>query len=83
MITLALVLTAVGIPVEGIALILGVDRILDMFRTATNVAGDSAATAFMARLEGDDLKIMSDDQDAGNPDAGFQGRLDGGPTPVN
>lgn len=82
MITLALVLTAVGIPVEGIALILGVDRILDMFRTATNVAGDSTATAFMARLEGEDLRIMSDEEDALNPDAGFEGRLDAGPHPV-
>ncbi len=82
MITLALVLTAVGIPVEGIALILGVDRILDMFRTATNVAGDSTATAFMARLEGEDLRIMSDEEDAANPDAGFEGRLAAGPHPV-
>ena len=82
MITLALVLTAVGIPVEGIALILGVDRILDMFRTATNVAGDSTATALMARLEGDDLRVMTDAEDAMNPDAGFVGRLDKGPHPV-
>jgi proton glutamate symport protein len=82
MITLALVLTAVGIPVEGIALILGVDRILDMFRTATNVAGDSTATALMARLEGEPIRIMTDEEDAANPDAGFVGRLDAGPHPV-
>jgi Na+/H+-dicarboxylate symporter len=83
MITLALVLTAIGIPVEGIALILGVDRILDMFRTATNVAGDSAATAFMARLEGESLRIMSDDEDSNNPNVGFEGRLEGGPHAVS
>lgn len=82
MITLAMVLTAIGVPTEGLALILGVDRLLDMFRTTTNVVGDSAATAFMARLEGEDLRIMSDAEDRQNPNAGFEGRLDGGPHAV-
>lgn len=82
MITLAMVLTAIGVPTEGLALILGVDRLLDMFRTTLNVVGDSAATAFMARLEGDQLRIMTDAEDAANPDKGFEGRLDGGPHPV-
>ena len=54
MITLAMVLTAIGVPTEGLALVLGVDRLLDMFRTSVNVVGDSTACAFMARLEGDD-----------------------------
>ena len=76
MITLAMVLTAIGVPTEGLALILGVDRILDMFRTATNVVGDSTATVLMANLEGEELRIMSDEQDAANPDKGFEGRLD-------
>jgi Na+/H+-dicarboxylate symporter len=82
MITLAMVLTAIGVPTEGLALILGVDRILDMFRTATNVVGDSTAAALMARLEGEDLRIMSDKEDAGNPDKGFEGRLSGGQSSV-
>ena len=82
MITLAMVLTAIGVPTEGLALILGVDRLLDMFRTTLNVVGDSAATAFMARLEGDDLRIMTDAEDAANPAKGFEGRLEGGPHPV-
>ncbi len=82
MITLAMVLTAVGVPTEGLALILGVDRLLDMFRTATNIAGDSAATVFMARLEGEDLSILTDAQDAADPDRGFEGRLDSGAQPV-
>jgi proton glutamate symport protein len=82
MITLAMVLTAIGVPTEGLALILGVDRLLDMFRTATNVVGDSAATVFMARLEGEKLRIMSDDEDAADPDRGFEGRLSHGQTPV-
>jgi len=56
LVTLAMVLTTIGVPSEGLALILGVDRLLDMFRTATNVVGDCSATVFMARLEGNDLK---------------------------
>jgi Na+/H+-dicarboxylate symporter len=75
MVTLAMVLTAIGVPAEGIALVIGVDRILDMFRTATNIVGDSAVTAFMARLEGEKLSIMTDSQDAANPDKGFEGRI--------
>ncbi|MFQ5817450.1 MAG: dicarboxylate/amino acid:cation symporter [Terriglobia bacterium] len=54
-ITLILVLQSVGIPIEGIALILGVDRILDMCRTAVNVMGDLTAAAFIARTEGEQL----------------------------
>jgi len=82
MITLAMVLTAIGVPTEGLALILGVDRILDMFRTATNVVGDSTATILMARLEGENLRIMSDSEDAESPDKGFEGRLDHGQASV-
>jgi len=82
MITLAMVLTAIGVPTEGLALILGVDRILDMFRTATNVVGDSTATVLMARLEGEDLRIMSDKEDATNPAKGFEGRLEHGQSAV-
>ena len=81
-ITLAMVLTAIGVPTEGLALILGVDRILDMFRTATNVVGDSTATVLMARLEGEELRIMSDAEDSEHPDKGFAGRLDHGDTAV-
>ncbi len=57
MITLAMVLTAVGVPTEGLALVLGVDRLLDMFRTATNVVGDSTAAVVMARLEDEKLEV--------------------------
>lgn len=53
---LALVLQTVQVPVEGIALILGVDRILDMCRTTLNVIGDLAAATFVARSEGYELK---------------------------
>jgi len=83
MITLAMVLTAIGVPTEGLALILGVDRLLDMFRTATNVVGDSTATVLMARLEGENLRIMTDAEDAANPSKGFEGRLDHSENPVS
>lgn len=45
------VLAMFGVPAEGIAIILGVDRILDMSRTTVNVLGDLSATAFVARSE--------------------------------
>jgi len=50
-IMLVIILEAVGIPGEGIALILGVDRILDMLRTTTNVTGDAAVCAIIAHSE--------------------------------
>jgi Na+/H+-dicarboxylate symporter len=52
LITLALVLQQVGLPVEGIALIIGVDRLLDMMRTAVNVSGDAAIATIVAKSEG-------------------------------
>jgi Na+/H+-dicarboxylate symporter len=50
---LASVLTQVGLPVEGIALILAVDRLLDMARTVVNVSGDAAVTVIVAKAEGE------------------------------
>ncbi|MCG7496639.1 dicarboxylate/amino acid:cation symporter [Vibrio sp. Of7-15] len=52
LIMLAMVLNQVGLPVEGIALIMGVDRLLDMIRTAVNITGDSAVTCIVAKSEG-------------------------------
>jgi DAACS family dicarboxylate/amino acid:cation (Na+ or H+) symporter len=46
------ILTMFGVPAEGIAVVLGVDRLLDMSRTLVNVCGDMSATAFVARSEG-------------------------------
>ncbi len=51
LIMLAMVLNQVGLPVEGIALIMGVDRLLDMMRTAVNVTGDAAITTIIAKSE--------------------------------
>jgi Na+/H+-dicarboxylate symporter len=52
LITLAMVLGQAGLPVEGIGLILGVDRLLDMVRTAVNVTGDAVVTVIVAKSEG-------------------------------
>ena len=63
LIMLAMVLQQVGLPVEGIALIIGVDRLLDMMRTAVNITGDAAATCIIARSEGSlDIGIFEDRQ---------------------
>ncbi|WP_022957689.1 dicarboxylate/amino acid:cation symporter [Spongiibacter tropicus] len=51
---LATIVQGMGVPAEGIALILGVDRILDMSRTAVNVSGDLTACVVMERVLGDD-----------------------------
>lgn len=61
-ITLIIVLNAVGLGQHvqaGIALILGVDRILDMIRTSVNVTGDLTAAAVVARSEGEELSLAS------------------------
>jgi Na+/H+-dicarboxylate symporter len=52
LIMLAMVLQQVGLPVEGIALIIGVDRLLDMLRTAVNVSGDAMVACVIAKSEG-------------------------------
>jgi Na+/H+-dicarboxylate symporter len=51
LIMLTLVLTNIGLPLEGIALIAGIDRILDMFRTSVNVIGDASAAVIVDRKE--------------------------------
>jgi len=52
LVTLAMVLEQAGLPVEGIALIIGIDRLLDMVRTAVNVCGDLVVSAVVASSEG-------------------------------
>jgi Na+/H+-dicarboxylate symporter len=52
LVMLAMVLRQVNLPVEGIGIIIGVDRLLDMVRTAVNVSGDAAVSCVVARSEG-------------------------------
>ncbi len=54
---ITIILSALGLPLEGVGLILAVDRPLDMIRTATNVWSDSIGAAVIARSEGEKLKI--------------------------
>ncbi|MFS0865148.1 dicarboxylate/amino acid:cation symporter [Fredinandcohnia sp. 179-A 10B2 NHS] len=51
LIMLAMVLTSVGLPAEGIALIIGIDRLLDMTRTAVNITGDAACAVYVTESE--------------------------------
>lgn len=55
LIMLTLVLTAVGLPLEGAALVAGIDAVLDMARTSVNVIGDSCVAAVVASTEGEKL----------------------------
>ena len=61
LIMLAMVLQQVGLPVEGIALIIGVDRLLDMTRTAVNVTGDAMVSCIVGKSErAFDAKVFND-----------------------
>ncbi|QLE85917.1 MULTISPECIES: dicarboxylate/amino acid:cation symporter [Shewanella] len=71
LIMLAMVLNQVGLPVEGIALIMGVDRLLDMVRTAVNVTGDSVATVVIAKSEGAFDDTTFNDTQAGKTAGSF------------
>jgi Na+/H+-dicarboxylate symporter len=64
-IMLTMVLTQVGLPVEGIMLIIGVDRLLDMLRTAVNVTGDGMVATLVARGEGAIDMAVFEDPEAG------------------
>jgi|TARA_B110000902_G_scaffold214578_1_gene246622 Na+/H+-dicarboxylate symporter len=65
LIMLSMVFTQVGLPVEGIGLILGVDRLMDMIRTAVNVSGDAVVSSIVAKSEGSLDRGVYDDSMAG------------------
>ncbi|MGP5057356.1 dicarboxylate/amino acid:cation symporter [Psychrobacter celer] len=75
LIMLSMVFAQVGLPIEGIGLILGVDRILDMLRTAVNVGGDAAVTAIVAKSEEKMDVAIYNDPAAGTKDV-FDGHID-------
>ncbi|NLJ61131.1 MAG: dicarboxylate/amino acid:cation symporter, partial [Firmicutes bacterium] len=58
MIMLSMVLEVVGLPLEGILLVAGIDRILDMIRTCMNVTGDAAGAIVIAASEGELTKVV-------------------------
>lgn len=65
LVMLTMVLNQVGLPIEGIALILGVDRLMDMIRTVVNITGDAVVSSIVAKREGKlDMDVFND------PDAG-------------
>jgi Na+/H+-dicarboxylate symporter len=61
MVMLVIVLGAIGVPTEGLALIFGVDRILDMMRTVVNVTGDATVATVVAATEGQ-LRVVSEEE---------------------
>ena len=65
LIMLSMVFVQVGLPVEGIGLILGVDRLLDMVRTSVNVTGDAVVTCVVAKSEDELDLVVFTDADAG------------------
>ena len=65
LIMLSMVFAQVGLPIEGIGLVLGVDRLMDMIRTAVNVSGDATVSCIVAKGEGKLNQAIFDDPDAG------------------
>lgn len=59
LVAIAIILTAVGLPVEAIGVLMVFDRILDMVRTSVNVFGDSCCAVIVARLDGEQTKLAS------------------------
>ncbi|MGM9927171.1 MAG: dicarboxylate/amino acid:cation symporter [Bacillus sp. (in: firmicutes)] len=63
LIMLAMVLSSVGLPVEGIGLILGIDRLLDMARTSLNIMGDAACALFISEQEKEKEMVVVEEED--------------------
>lgn len=61
LVAITVILTAIGLPVEGIGMLLITDRILDMFRTSVNVFSDSCGAVIIGKLEGEE-NILTDNQ---------------------
>jgi Na+/H+-dicarboxylate symporter len=59
LVAIVIILQAVGLPLEAIAIVMATDRILDMMRTAVNVFGDSCGAAVIARSEGEKIYSLT------------------------
>ena len=57
LVAIAIILTAIGLPIEALGVLLVFDRILDMARTSINILGDCTAATIVARLEGEETKV--------------------------
>jgi len=66
LVMMTIILHAVGLPLEGVGIILAVDRVLDMFRTTVNVLSDSCGAVIVARTEGETLEKMGEPADKEN-----------------
>ena len=77
LIMLSMVFAQVGLPVEGIGLIIGVDRLMDMIRTAVNVSGDGVVSCIVAKSENKLDQSVFDDPDAGHIDVHESLHIDG------
>ncbi|MBN1559718.1 dicarboxylate/amino acid:cation symporter [candidate division KSB1 bacterium] len=60
LVMLTIILNTVGLPLEGVGIVMAVDRLLDMFRTTVNVIGDSCGAVIIARSEGETLEGMGE-----------------------
>ncbi len=60
LVMMSIILQAVGLPLEGVGIILAVERFLDMFRTTTNITSDSCGAVIIARTEGEELKDLGE-----------------------
>ena len=65
MVMMSIILTAVGLPLEGVGIILAVDRVLDMFRTTVNVYSDSVGAVVISQLEGELNQAEGEEKSAG------------------
>ena len=81
LVTLTMVLGQVGLPAEGVALIIGVDRLLDMLRTVCNVTGDCAVSCIIANSEHALDQAVFNDPDAGSVEAATRHSIPTPPTP--
>jgi Na+/H+-dicarboxylate symporter len=57
LVMMTMILQVVHLPLEGIGLVIGVDRLLDMMRTAVNVYGDTCVAVMVAKSEGETLSV--------------------------